>query len=288
MQRLTFLATLAAAPLPRAVVRMVPPVDVRPLVARFPGIVGVYARALSPDVPLVGVRAAEPFAAASVVKLAIMLTVYQAYDAGTAAPTDRVKLRDPDIIGGSPVLSEAQPGEVHTLRTLVEAMIRESDNTAANTLITAFGFATINATILGAGMTGTHLQRHFADVVPAWRHNLNVTTPRDIGTLLFALLRGAHEAVDTVARSASCRAMIDVLLGQEYRDMIPAGIRRGVRIANKTGELDGVRNDAAIVDPFGDTPYVLVVLSRDDDGDAGVRTAIAEIAHRVDGVFAKG
>jgi beta-lactamase class A len=155
-------------------------------------------------------------------------------------------------------------------------------------LITAFGFSAINATIRTAGMTGTHLQRHFADVVPAWRHNLNVTTPRDIGVLLFAILRGAHEGIDTVARTASCRAMIEVLLGQEYRDMIPAGIRRGIRVANKTGELDGVRNDAAIVDPFGEAPYVLVVLSHGDDGDAGVRAAIAAIAHRVDGVFAKG
>lgn len=291
MYRLAFIAAVAAAPLPRssrvraAALRRV---DVGPLVATFPGVVGVYARALSPDLLPVAVREAQPFAAASVVKLAIMLTVYRAYDAGTAAPTDRVKLRDADIIGGSPVLSDAEPGEEHTLRTLVDAMIRESDNTAANTLITAFGFKEISEVIRAAGMTGTRLQRHFADVVPSWRHNLNVTTPRDIGTLLYAIERGAHEGVDTVARAASCRAMVDVLLGQEYRDMIPAGIRRGVRVANKTGELDGVRNDAAIVDPFGDAPYVLVVLSHDDNGDAGVRAAIAAIAHRVDGVFGKG
>jgi beta-lactamase class A len=288
MHRLAFLATLALVPLPRAAHVAAKPVDVSPLVTRFPGVVGVYARALDTDLPTVGVRAAEPFAAASVVKLAIMLTAYRAYDAGTAAPTNRIKLRDADIIGGSPVLSDAQAGEVHTLRTLVDAMIRQSDNTAANALITSFGFSAINATIRTAGMTGTHLQRHFADVVPAWRHNPNVTTPRDIGVLLFAILRGAHEGIDTVARTASCRAMIEVLLGQEYRDMIPAGIRRGIRVANKTGELDGVRNDAAIVDPFGEAPYVLVVLSHGDDGDAGVRAAIAAIAHRVDGVFAKG
>jgi len=289
MDRLTFLAAIASAPMPRAFsVRAAPikHVDVGPLVASFPGIVGVYARALSPALPTVGVRDAQPFAAASVVKLAIMVTAYRAYDAGTAAPTDRVKLRDADIIGGSPVFFDAQPGEVHTLRTLVDAMIRESDNTAANTLITAFGFKAINDTILSIGMTGTHLARHFAAIVEPWRHNLNVTTPRDIGTLLYGIERGAHEGVDTIARAASCRAMVGILLGQWYRDMIPAGIRRGVRVANKTGELDGVRNDAAIIDPFGDAPYVLVVLSRNDDGDAEVRAAIAAIAHRVDGVFA--
>ena len=58
MQRLAFLAALASASLPRPVARGMRPVDVAPLVARFPGIVGVYARALSPDVA--GGRRARP------------------------------------------------------------------------------------------------------------------------------------------------------------------------------------------------------------------------------------
>ena len=288
MRRAAFLTLTAVATL-RDVAAARPaaagPLDVNRLVARFPGVVGIYARTLDPQAVVIAVRDAEPFAAASVVKLAIMLTAYRAFDAGTARPDDRVALRAADLVGGSPLLADAVPGESHRLRTLIDAMIRESDNTAANALITAFGFTTINATIAAAGMPGTRLARHFADVVPAWRHNLNVTTPHDVGSLLYAIGRGAHEGVDTVARAASCRAMVGVMLGQAYRDMIPAGIRRGVPVANKTGELDGVRNDAAIVDPFGETPYVLVVLSRNDNGDAGVRTAIAGIARRVDGTL---
>ena len=287
MQRAAFLS-FAAVVMHRAAV--VPTaagpstsLNLGPLIASFPGVVGVYARTLNPDSPVVAVRQSAPFAAASVIKLTVMLTAYRAFDAGTAHPSDRVRLREADMVGGSPEFSYAIPGESHRLGSLIDAMIRQSDNTAANTLITAFGFAAINATIAAAGMSGTHLARHFADVVPTWRHNLNVTTARDVGTLLYAIERGAHEGIDTVARSSSCRAMIGIMLGQEYRDMIPAGIRRGVPVANKTGELDGVRNDAAIVDPFGETPYVLVVLSRNDDGDAAVRSAIASIAQRVDG-----
>jgi beta-lactamase class A len=52
------------------------------------------------------------------------------------------------------------------------------------------------------------------------------------------------------------------MLGQKYREMIPAGIKRHVPIANKTGELDNVRSDAAIVDPRGEAPYILVILTR--------------------------
>lgn len=260
-------------------------VDVDGLVAAFPGVVGIYARSLAPGPPAVEVRAGQTFAAASVIKLGIMLHAYRAFDAGRAKPGDWVTIREADIIGGSPVFSDAAPGDRHRLASLIAAMIQYSDNTAANALITTFGFGAINATLKEAGMAGTHLRRHFADVVPAWKPNLNVTTPRDIGLLLYEIDRGAHEGLDTVAKAASCRAMIETMLGQEYRDMIPAGIRHGVKVANKTGEVDGERNDAAIIDPFGDNPYVLVVLARQVGDDGATRAAIAGIARRVDGVL---
>ena len=110
-------------------------------------------------------------------------------------------------------------------------------------------------------MTGTRLGRHFADVVPAWHVSANITTPRDVGTLLFAIERASREGLDTVASYASCRAMIQTLLGQEDKSKIPSGLPPGTPCANKTGEIDGVRNDAAIVDPFGDTPFILVVFN---------------------------
>ena len=253
----------------------------RDLVARIPGITGVYARTLADGPPLVSVRAGEPFAAASVIKLAIMLTAYRAFDAGTATPNDRLTIRAADLIGGSPVLAYARPGQRFRMRELIHAMIRQSDNSASNALISAFGFSAINGVIHSCGLTGTRLGRHFADYVPAWHVSANVTTPRDIGTLLFSIERGSREELDTVAKAASCRAMIDVLLGQEDKSKIASGLPIGTPCANKTGEIDGVRNDAAIVDPFGETPYVLVVLTRAlDDTSAGDR-GIAAIARRI-------
>jgi beta-lactamase class A len=167
------------------------------------------------------------------------------------------------------------------MHTLIRAMICQSDNTASNALISAFGFAAINTAIRECGMTGTHLGRHFADVVPPGRVNRNVTTPRDIGKLLYAIEYGSREGLDTVAKATSCRAMIDILLGQEDKTKIPSGLPSGTPCANKTGEIDGVRNDAAIVDPYGDEPFILVVLTRRlDDSEAGNR-GIAAIAHRI-------
>ena len=280
MRRSAFLGAAAAAAAVRPAAAQT--IAVEDLVERFDGVVGIFARTLAPTPPMVAIRPAEQFPAASIIKLAIMLTVYRAYDSGATTPRKEVVLHPGDIIGGAPILANANSGERYPVGMLVDAMIRYSDNIAANALISAFGFKQINHTIQSAGMTGTVLARHFADVVPPGKRNLNVTTPRDMATLLYAIDRGAHEAIPTVASVASCRAMIEVMLGQQFRDMIPAGIHRKVPIANKTGELDFTRNDAAIVDPFGDNPYILVVLTRDLEYPGLAPAEIAQIAQRVD------
>jgi beta-lactamase class A len=281
VKRTGFLGALGAfTALPR--IALARTIDVAPIVAQIPGIAGVYARTMDGSPPLVSIRAGEPFASASIIKLTIMVTAFRAFDAGTAAPDQRVTLRADDLIGGSDMLARARPGDSFRLGDLIRGMIQVSDNSASNTLITHFGFETIAHTIARCGMTGTQLRRHFADYVPPSRVSLNVTTPRDIGTLLYAIERGAREGLDTVAKSTSCRAMIDMLLGQEDRTKIPAGLPPGTPCANKTGEITQVRNDGAIVDPYGDDPYVLVVLTRAlDDTNAGNR-GIAAIARRVD------
>lgn len=277
-------ATAGALPL-RAWAQTAPAqaaLDVSDLVDRIPGITGVVVRTMGDGPPVAAVRAGEKFAAASVIKLAIMATVYRAYDAGTAKPTDTVKTRASDLIGGSDVLAGSPAGKAWSIDALVRAMIRVSDNSASNALITAFGMGTINATMALAGMTGSRLGRHFADVVPSWRRSENVITPADTAELLFAIEHGAREGLTTIATAPSCRAMIDVMLGNDDATKIVRGLPPGTPCAHKTGEIDFVRNDAGIVDPFGDAPYVLVVLTRELKNYAAGNAGIAAIAHRVD------
>ena len=57
--------------------------------------------------------------------------------------------------------------------------------------------------------------------------------------------------------------------------------RGGIAIANKTGEIDGVRNDVAIVDPAGEIPYILVVLTKGLRNEGAGNAGIAAISRRV-------
>jgi beta-lactamase class A len=283
MQRGAFISSGVAAAVTRpGRAGAQPVVVVSDLVERFPGTIGIYCRTLTAAPPVVAVHAAERFPAASIIKLTVMLTVYRAYEKRTASPDEYVTLLPGDITEGAPILGDAHSGQRWPIGVLVDAMIKYSDNIASNALISHFGFATINAVIASAGMTGTVLARHFSGDVPPGIPNHNVTTPRDIGTLLYEIERGAHEGIPTVASPASCRAMIRTMLGQAYREMIPAGVKRHVPIANKTGELDYVRSDAAIVDPLSDSPYVLVILTQDLEYPGLAYGAIAEVAERID------
>jgi beta-lactamase class A len=271
---------LAAACAPAAACAQ-PALALEDLCARIPGVTGLVVRTMDGAPPLARIRAGERFPSASVIKLAIMVTVFRAYDAGTASPSQLVRTRAADLIGGSDVLAGSPAGKAWRIDELVNAMIHVSDNSASNTLISAFGIETINATMRRAGMTGSRLTRHFADVVPAWRVSENVVTPADVASLLYQIERGAREGIPTIATPRSCRAMIEVMLGNDDGSKIVRGLPPGTPCAHKTGEIDGVRNDAAIVDPFGDTPYILVVLTKRLDDTGAGNAGIAAIARRV-------
>ena len=281
MKRAAFLAGTAAAALaPRLAGAQT--IRVADIVNSLPGVAGVVARTMDGGPPELAVNADKQFPSASVIKLAIMATVYRAYDDGSAHPDKLIRMRADDMIGGSDVTGAYPPGTLWTIDSLVKAMIHVSDNSASNALITAFGMDAINTTMRSAGMYNSHLGRHFADVVPSWYVSKNVVTPADVATLLYHIERGARESITTVATPASCRAMIDVMLGNDDGSKIVRGLPKGTPCAHKTGEITAVRNDAGIVDPFGDVPYILVVLTKELQDQGAGDDAIAAIAHRVD------
>lgn len=284
MKRALFLGSAAAAVLwPPAASAAGLERAVRKAARNLPGTLGVYARTLALDGPLAAYRAEEIFPTASIIKVLIMATAYAVDEEspGTLAHTI-VFDRSADLIGGSDYMSEQADGAKFTVRQLIRRMIQVSDNTAANTLIGYFGTDAINAVGVRAGLSATHLGRKFLDVGAVVHHHDNVTTPVDMARLLYVIERGAHEGIPTIASSAHCRTMVKIMLGQTDRDGIPAALPRGTAVANKTGEITGTRNDIAIVNPFGEAPLILAILTKDvTDYDAAYAAihAVARAAY---------
>jgi beta-lactamase class A len=260
VNRRAFLAGTALAALPLRA-RASTYTRVASILRDVPGIVGAYCRTLSAGPPVFAFNENVVFPAASTIKALIMVTAFVEEERAPGTLARRIATSTSDLIGGSDFMAEQPDGARLSVRELLVPMITVSDNTASNYLISFFGMQRINAIGARLGMTRTRLARHFLDFGNI-AHNDNVTTPHDMSRLLFAIAHGAREGMATICSPEHCRTMIRILLRQTDRDKIPAGLPTGVAVANKTGELDGSRNDIAIVEPFGDSPYILTVYSK--------------------------
>jgi beta-lactamase class A len=261
VKRSAFLAGGAAlCALPR-IAAASPYVHVERIARTVPGVIGVYCRTLAPGAPIFEYNEALVFPTASTIKALIMATAFVEEERHPGTMQRTVVTSTNDLIGGSDFMSQQPDGARLTVHQLLVPMITLSDNTAANYLMSFFGMKAINAVGARLGMDHTRLARHFLDFAEI-AHNDNVTTPKDMAKLLFAIAHGAREEERTIVSAAHCRDMIDIMLQQTDRDKIPAGLPQGVPVANKTGEIDGTRNDIAIVEPFGDSPYILTVFSK--------------------------
>lgn len=226
------------------------------------GVVGVYCRTLADTPPLIAYNHHMQFPTASTVKVLIMTTAFRLEERRPGTLDERITARRGDLIGGSPFMETLPDGARVKVRDLLVPMIQVSDNTASNALMRHFGLDTINAVGAQAGMHHTRLARTFLDYSAIVHHHDNVTTPSDMAHLLFLIARGAREGEKSIVSPKHCRRMIHIMLGQTDRDAIPAGLPPRTQVANKTGEIDGTRNDIAIVEPFRDSPYILTIYSK--------------------------
>ncbi len=230
----------------------------------MPGRIGVYARTLAPGAPMVAYDASHRFPTASIIKVLIMTTAYAPKRPSPVRSPRRSRSTSGDLIGGSDFMSQRRDGERFTVRQLIVPMIQLSDNTAANLLDRSLRRRRRSTpSARRAGCTHTRLARKFMDYAAIAHHNDNVSTPADMGRLLYLIERGAHEGIPTIVSPRHCREMVAIMLGQTDRDGIPAALPRGTPVANKTGEIDGTLNDIAIVEPFGDSPFILAIMTAD-------------------------
>jgi beta-lactamase class A len=75
------------------------------------------------------------------------------------------------------------------------------------------------------------------------------------------------------------RQMLDVLLGQQFKSGIPAGLPRAARVAHKTGEISTIAHDAGLIYLPDRKPYALSVLTEWEPSATGRSAAIAAASY---------
>lgn len=189
---------------------------------------------------------------ASVVKLMVMLAVFQKVSEGALA-------------------------EDASLDGLLEQMITVSSNEATNALVERLGsgninagFGVVNSVAAQYGFNESHLNSRMGDLS---NYSTKQTSVADQGRFLAAAYRGQ------LVSAGYSKRMTDIMSRQTRRAKIPAGLPQGVACANKTGEAPGVENDSAIV--YGEHPYVIAVMSSDVPDSSVAQAQIRDISSTV-------
>ncbi len=192
--------------------------------------------------------------AASLIKLYIMGAVYENYD---------------NII--------SQYGQSN-VDTNLNSMITVSDNDAANTLVSylgggdsSAGMNVVNDFCSEQGYSSTHMGRL---LLASNQYDDNYTSVSDCGHFLKKVYEGNRES------DPHAQAEFALLAAQTRRNKIPAQMPAEVSIANKTGELSDVENDAGIIYNSAND-LVIVFMSENVPQPGSAQSTIASLSRQI-------
>jgi beta-lactamase class A len=203
------------------------------------------------------------FYAASLFKTWVMLEAFHQREAGVVSFDEEYIVSNHYAREFRLNPGELEPCSAVAVGNAVAAMIRISDNVAANMVLDRLGSSNVNAALEGLGAP-----------VSGFSADLSLpTTASEMALLMEAIGRG--QAVN--ARSSL--EMTGLLLAQTVNDRIPALLPPGTDVAHKTGNWENATHDAAIVFSPAST-YVIVVLTDYDYHENGAER-IARLSRAV-------
>lgn len=233
-------------------------VDPLKLEAGLRGIVGRYGERVGltlVDIKTgrsVSINGDRAFPAASVIKLPILAAVFKEAEDHKLSLEERIAMTEDKKLPGSGVLQWLKPN-TYTIWNLSRMMISLSDNTATHMLSDKLGLDAINAYCQAVNLKRTVVKDGTALVEPP-SPVANYTSPQDMANLMLKIYNRDGFAEQSV------KDMLAFMENQRYRWGICRPLPWRTKIANKTGNLDGVLNDVGIVfTPAGD--YILSIFT---------------------------
>lgn len=216
----------------------------------FPGNTGIYFIDVESTLTL-DYNGERQFESASLMKLVVIAELNRLVQVGKLEGEQPLILEKHHIVGGSGELKNGQPGTSYSIDVLAEKMITQSDNTATQMLTDLLTKEALNSSTKNLGLTGTTINRDIYDFAAIDQGRDNYTTAKDMAILM-----------DQIAteKLPGSQAIHSILEKQQRNDMIGAGFSPDVKVAHKTGELNGIVHDVGVV-YTSKGPFVLAMLS---------------------------
>jgi len=190
-------------------------------------------------------RGDETFPTASLIKVSILVTVYDLVAKGQLSLDDPLTVLKIDQVPGSGIVQFLHNGTILTVHDAVWLMSTISDNTATNLLLDRIIIRRVWAKMdsLGLQHTRVHsksfLRNSSVAMDSSVKYGLGVTTPNEMAHLFELMAQG--KAVNPAADSA----MLDILEHNTTDNMLQRYVA-GVRAAHKDGETDEVRTECTL------------------------------------------
>lgn len=173
---------------------------------------------------------------------------------------------DPDVYG--------HLGKTLSVRELAYWMITKSSNLATNLLVDVVGIQTVQLALDELEIDGVRILRGVEDQAAFGAGLNNEVTANGLLKLLRLVADGKAYS------KKSSDEMLAIMLEQQYRSGIPAGLPKAARVAHKTGNISTVHHDAGIVFLEERKPYVLVILTQ-FPAEMGRGTAVADVSRDI-------
>ena len=217
----------------------------------FRGEVGFYYKNLQTN-EIIEYNEEKSMLAASLIKLTVLVEVFNQIDKGILKKDDEFITNDNDKVPSCGALNYMHSGLKITIKDLYTLMIILSDNYATNILIDILGIENINKTIKDINLKKTILNRKMFDEDKSSKGIENYTSAKDMGILLEKMYSG-----ELVNKNYS-KEMMDVLKNQRLNGKIPFFLhseKAKIEIAHKTGEDNNITHDVGIV--FAKEPFII-------------------------------
>jgi beta-lactamase class A len=190
-------------------------------------------------------RGDETFSTASLIKVAVLVTVFDLVEQGQLSLDDPLTLLKIDKVPGSGNLQFMHDGATLTVRDAAWLMSITSDNTATNLLLDRILIRRVWEKMEKLGLMHTkvhskvYLRMASVAMDSSVKYGLGVTTPNEMARLFALLAEG--KAVSPKADST----MLDILAHNEDFASMQRYVE-GLTVPHKTGATDQVRTECAL------------------------------------------